>query len=92
MHKIKEKEKKQGLFQGISEWQRLFGDMDKHIRLFDAYCWNAYTTKENLTKKRDETLKMVKSLDNIDLHVLYISIIYGDSIKIPYWICGKNST
>ena len=68
---MKKSKEKQGLFEDIPEWQRLFQDMDKHIRLFDAYRWNAYTTKENLTKKRDEMLKMVKSLDNIDLHVLY---------------------
>ena len=64
-------EEKQSLLQDIPEWQRLFQDMDKRIRLFDAYRWNGYTTKENLTKKRDEMLKIVKQLDNIDLHVLY---------------------
>lgn len=71
MKKSKEKEEKQGLFEDIPEWQRLFQDMDKHIRLFDAYRWNACTTKENLTKKRDEMLEMVKGLNNIDLHILY---------------------
>ena len=65
------KKEKQGLFEDIPEWRRLFQDMDKHIRLFDAYRWNAYTTKEILTKKRDEMLEMVKGLNTIDLHLLY---------------------
>jgi hypothetical protein len=88
--KCVERTEKQGLFEDIPEWQRLFQDMDKHIRLFDAYRWNAYTTKENLTKKRDEMLEMVKGLNNIDLHVLYyLRCIQGISNRSLFYMLQK---
>ena len=88
--KCEERTEKRGLFADIPEWQRLFQDMDKHIRLFDAYRWNACTTKENLIKKRDEMLEMVKKLNNIDLHVLYyLRCIQGISNRSLFYMLQK---
>lgn len=71
MEKTKEKEEKQSLFEDIPIWNNTFKNMERQIRLFDAYRWNACTTKENLTKKYEDMLQMAKDLTNIDLHILY---------------------
>ena len=71
MEKSKEKQEKQSLFEDIPIWNNTFKNMERQIRLFDAYRWNACTTKENLTKKYEDMLQMAKDLTNIDLHILY---------------------
>ncbi len=49
----------------------LFQQMEREIRYYNRYRWNEQTTKEKLIKKRDELLEVVKSIDNIDLTVLF---------------------
>ena len=58
-------------FQGIPELQRLFKKYEKEIRFYNRYNWNEVTTKERLIKKRDELLRIVKTLGARELFILY---------------------
>ena len=45
--------------------------MEREIRYYNRYRWGEQTTKEGLIKKRDELLEVVKSIDNVDLTILF---------------------
>ena len=58
-------------FQGMPELQRLFKKYEREIRFYNCYNWNEVTTKERLIKKRDELLRIAKTLGARELFILY---------------------
>ncbi len=61
----------EGKFGCMPELSSLFQQLEREIRYYNRYCWGEQTTKEKLIKKRDELLAVVKSIDNIDLTILF---------------------
>lgn len=58
-------------FHAIPEWERIFKKYEWELRHYNRMQWNERTTKEKLANKRDELLKVAKSLDYRDLMLLY---------------------
>ncbi len=59
------------LFKDIPNLEKFFKNLEQKIRSFHRYRWNEYTTRENLTQKRDELLKIANNLSELDLYILF---------------------